>query len=272
MSDMDINATSTHLGALVDDLERRKLRTADLALSSRQLNHWEESGLLFTEAARQDTKQWRSFSLTDFHWVRIVHALREWNIAFDSILALRENFECQIGASADDGRPCSLITALLAEFVITRVGINVLVTDTKQLFLFNPSAQDMLDPDFLAVIQRPHLSVPLMGGFVEQALAQGKRAQRLHVQGLLSNGEQALLKALRMDHVEEIMLLRPDLPPISIRRCEHSSYNEMLESACRLMLEWPYESLHWVSKKGHATNLMFTPWLERRVANGDGSP
>lgn len=271
MSDLDIIAASDHLGALIDELERRELRTADLALSSRQLNHWEESGLLFTEATRQDTKQWRSFSLTDFHWVRIVHALREWNIPFDSILALRENFECQIGASSEHSKPCSLITALLAEFVITRVGINVLVTDTKQLFLFNPSAQDVLDPDFLAVIQRPHLSVPLMGGFVEQALAQGKRAQRLHLQGLLSSGEQGLLKALRMDRVAEITLRRPDLPPISIRRCEHASYNEMLESACRLMLEWPYESLHWASKEGPATNLIFTPWLERRMTEGNGT-
>jgi len=211
----------------------------------------------------REQMSWRLFSLLDFHWVQFVLALRRWNIPFENIVALRHNLSLSIDRDDPQATHQTVFAIVLAEFVITRMNVNVLITQDKQLFLHNLATQELVDPDFLTVLNQPHVSIPLTAGFTEQALVHGSRAERFELPGFLSVGEQALIAALRIDGVSQVDIVPIDLPLVTLQRDDFPSHTAMLRSCVNQFLGWPYEHIGWLDVAGNAYRYDFTAWPER---------
>lgn len=59
------------------------------SVTYRQLNSWEQQGLLTT--SREDERSWRRFSIMDALWVKIIQELREFGLSSEQIKTAKES-------------------------------------------------------------------------------------------------------------------------------------------------------------------------------------
>lgn len=247
----DKNEATKQTHRLLHIFTEPRLRTGDLGLTARQMSYWESSGLIFGQQANRAKDHWRTFSLSDFHWIRIANSLRAWKVSFAVLENLLNNLRIEIPQTewAERGQGSgqsghSVLTALLAEFVITRANIQILITQDGQLFLLNRAPDGAnIDPDYLRILNQPHISFPLVLSFVDHLLVDANKRDRFQVPGLLSAAEHALLNQAQSDKVESIKILSPSLPTSTLRRSEFESFKSYTRAICTALLQEPYREI-----------------------------
>ncbi len=245
------NETVKQTRRLLDIFTEPRLRTGDLGLSARQMSYWESSGLLFSEQDDREKDRWRKFSLTDFHWIRIAICLRAWKISFSTLESLLNNLRLQFHSIGEVNRKQngnqtghSILTAMLAEFVITRANIHILVTQDGQLFLLNRAIDGAsIDPDYLRILNEPHISLPLVLSFVDHLLIDASKRDRFQVPGLLSEAEQTLLNQAKSDKLALVKIISHNLPAFIFRRNQYESFKTYTRAICMGLLQEPYKEI-----------------------------
>lgn len=148
-------------------LERR-WSVSDVNLPYRWINYWDRERLLM-DIEREGTR-WRKFSFIDYVWVRIVCELRAFGLSFDAIRRVKETLAAPLPLEPDlalrktpERSSCNVLLLLVAEAVVTKAPIHVLVRSDGDTLLFNESQAGLYGPELDRFRAAPHLCVPLTG-------------------------------------------------------------------------------------------------------------
>lgn len=69
-------------------LRNKQFPVGKTSISYRNVNHWEEMGLLFDDENRKDG--WRKFSIVELVWLHIIKELREYGMSLEAIKKVKE--------------------------------------------------------------------------------------------------------------------------------------------------------------------------------------
>lgn len=75
-------------------LTKKMFLAKDLPVSYRQINHWNEKGLLIEKT---EMGKWREFSFMEYVWVLMIVKLREWGVGLSQIKSIRDFMASSIG-------------------------------------------------------------------------------------------------------------------------------------------------------------------------------
>ncbi len=78
--------------SLKGHLRDRQFRISNAHVSYRNINHWEEVGLL-SEFIRNEEKGWRRFTLLDLIWIKVIEHFRSFGVGLEEIKKIKESFE-----------------------------------------------------------------------------------------------------------------------------------------------------------------------------------
>lgn len=81
---------SDKLKELHDTVRNRKYTVGDTSSNYRNLNHWQEIGIL-PDGVSNDGKSWKKFNLIELVWLRAVKKMREFGLSLDAIKQVKEN-------------------------------------------------------------------------------------------------------------------------------------------------------------------------------------
>lgn len=154
-------------GLCAQVLERR-WSVSDVGVPPRWINHWDRARVLM-DLEREGTG-WRKFSFIDYVWLRIVCELR----AFGLPLAVVRRVKAVLAAPLPVELPLALretrersaynvLLLLVAEAVVTKAPINLLVRADGETLLYNESQAGAYGAELERFRSAPHLCVPLTG-------------------------------------------------------------------------------------------------------------
>ncbi len=154
-------------GLCAQVLERR-WSVSDVGVPPRWINHWDRARVLM-DLEREGTG-WRKFSFIDYVWLRIVCELR----AFGLPLAVVRRVKAVLAAPLPVELPLALresrersaynvLLLLVAEAVVTKAPINLLVRADGETLLYNENQAGAYGAELERFQSAPHLCVPLTG-------------------------------------------------------------------------------------------------------------
>jgi len=147
-----------------DQILNRNFSVKDLKVPYRNINHWDEKGLLLN--TKREDGQWRKFNFMDCIWIRIVTELRKFGASFALIITLKEILTEKIpfqksDQAGDDIDYYNVLMLLLIETIITRAPISMLLQTSGETFFYNPKQRNEYGDHYKQFIQKPHLSLSL---------------------------------------------------------------------------------------------------------------
>lgn len=153
---------------LCEQVLERRWSVSDVDIPYRWINYWDRERLLM-DIEREGTS-WRKFSFIDYVWVRIVCELRAFGLSFDAIRRVKETlaaplpFEPELALRKTPERSAyNVLLLLIAEAVMTKAPIRLLVRSDGETLLFNESQAGLYGPELDRFRAAPHLCVPLTG-------------------------------------------------------------------------------------------------------------
>lgn len=147
-----------------DQILHRNFSVKDLKVPYRNINHWDEKGLLLH--SKREDGQWRKFNFMDCIWIRIITELRKLGASFSLILTLKEILTEKIpfqkkDRPGDDIGYYNVLMLLLIETIITRSPISILIQTSGLTFFYNPKQQNEYGTHYKQFIQKPHICLSL---------------------------------------------------------------------------------------------------------------
>lgn len=97
-----------------------------------------------------------------------------------------------------------------------------------------------VDPDYLRILNQPHISFPLVLSFVDHLLVDASKRDRFQVPGLLSEAEQTLLNQAKSDKLELVKIISHNSPASIFRRNQYESFKSYTKAICTGLLQEPY--------------------------------
>lgn len=153
---------------LCEQVLERRWSVSKVDIPYRWINHWDRERLLM-DIEREGTS-WRKFSFIDYVWVRIVCELRGFGLPFEAIRRVKETlaaplpFEPELTLRQTPSRSgYNVLLLLIAEAVVTKAPIHLLVRNDGETLLFNESQAGLYGPELDRFRAAPHLCVPLTG-------------------------------------------------------------------------------------------------------------
>jgi DNA-binding transcriptional MerR regulator len=153
---------------LCEQVLERRWSVSDVGVPSRWISHWDRAHVLMD--VEREGAGWRKFSFIDYVWLRIVCELRAFGLALPAvrrvkdILAAPLPVEPQLALRKTRQRSSyNVLLLLIAEAVVTKAPINLLVRPDGETLLFNESQADAYGPELELFRTAPHLCVPLTG-------------------------------------------------------------------------------------------------------------
>ena len=253
------------LETLFGRLEARDLRARDLGISYRQLNHWDTNGLLLQGADRAEGQSWRAFSLLDLFWIRLAQSLRNWGITLEVLRRLKDELEAHLPPPFDpEADPAAtgprVFLLVVAEFVITRVDLNLLVLREGEFLFYNPARQDGYDDATRRFFAQHHLSVSLAAIFHEVLHTHGLGHPLFRLPGFLSPAERDLIRAVKLGQLEFLKIFPLDQVAVEWAPVEPG---EMERDLLRLLVGWPYERIAYRYAGGQTHEMAYVDWNAR---------
>ena len=147
-----------------DQILNRNFSAKDLKVPYRNINHWDEKGLLLN--TRREDGQWRKFNFIDCIWIRILSELRKFGVSFPRIITLKEILTEKVPFQKNDnpGEDVDYYNALmllLIETMITRSSISILFQTDGETFFYNPEQQHEYGAHYKQFVQTPHINISL---------------------------------------------------------------------------------------------------------------
>ncbi len=258
-----------NLMRLIRFLDEPRLRVGDMDISYRQVNYWEEKGLLLGKQERDSHHAWRAFSLVDYYWIRMAVASREWGISFTVLQALREAMEeASPGPLMPAGQAPRALSFLLSEFVVTRLNLNLLISRAGAFTVFNPANQDVFDPSVREFLDRDHLSLSLAAIMRSTLLEHGPNHLLCRLPGLLSAGETALFRDLKLGVTRWVGIIPLEQTLHERKRTGEGPDADLLRFYIDHLVGWPYERIEYRNDGGAVQTLTWREWSLRLEETG----
>ncbi len=153
---------------LCEQVLERRWSVSDVGVPSRWISHWDRARVLM-DVEREGTG-WRKFSFIDYVWLRIVCELRAFGLALPAIrrvktiLAAPLPVEPQLALRKTRERSSyNVLLLLIAEAVVTKAPINLLIRADGETLLYNESQAGAYGPELELFRTAPHVCVPLTG-------------------------------------------------------------------------------------------------------------
>lgn len=239
---------------LCEQVLERRWSVSDVGVPPRWISHWDRARVLMD--VEREGAGWRKFSFIDYVWLRIVCELRALGLALPSvrrvkdILAAPLPVEPQLALRKTRQRSAyNVLLLLIAEAVVTKAPINLLVRADGETLLHNESQAGMYGPELEHFRSAPHVCVPLTGMLGEMIrrnsidfivpripLLSGTEAETL-----------ALLRAGRLKHLEAILASGESLTVIPPENPDPATAERTLLE--RLMLH-PYREIRYETDDG----------------------
>lgn len=157
---------------LCEQVLERRWSVSDVNIPYRWINYWDRERLLM-DIEREGTS-WRKFSFIDYVWVRIVCELRAFGLSFDAIRRVKETLAAPLPAEpglslrkTKERSSYNVLLLLVAEAVLTKAPIHLLVRSDGETLLFNEQHAGLYGPELDRFRAAPHLCVPLTGMLAE---------------------------------------------------------------------------------------------------------
>lgn len=259
---------------IIRNLEEPNLRVKDLDINYRQANYWEEKNLFYEGYSRSRETSWRKFSLLDYFWIKLVSNLRSWGVSFESLKKLKSELETPIGRVEEKSLlglfseeksigTLRVFPLLLAEFVVSRLNINLLATQKDRFCLFNPSHQEFLDPEIIDILNHTHISVSIADLFREMLFQKGVDQPSFQIRGLYSKEEMDLYRLIRFGIAEEVSIYPLHQVKKSSNKLPGDSYDKFLKFYADNILGWPYERLEYIESGSNPKTIECLTWEQR---------
>jgi DNA-binding transcriptional MerR regulator len=193
---------------LCEQVLERRWSVSDVGVPARWISHWDRAGVLM-EVEREGSG-WRKFSFIDYVWLRIVCELRAFGAPLLAIRRVKDLLaaplpvEPQLTLRKTRQRSSyNVLLLLIAEAVVTKASINLLIRADGAMLLFNESQAGAYGAELEVWRSTPHLCVPLTGML-------GEMIRRNSIDfivpriPLLSRPEAEVLALLREDRLRRI--------------------------------------------------------------------
>ncbi len=146
----------------------RRWSVSDVGVPSRWISHWDRAGILM-DVEREGTG-WRKFSFIDYVWLKIVCELRAFGLALPAIRCVKDILAAPLPVEPQlalrktpQHSAYNVLLLLIAEAVVTKAPINLLVRADGETLLYNESQADAYGSELELFRTAPHLCVPLTG-------------------------------------------------------------------------------------------------------------
>jgi DNA-binding transcriptional MerR regulator len=146
----------------------RRWSVSDVGVPSRWISHWDRAHVLM-DVEREGTG-WRKFSFIDYVWLRIVCELRGFGLALPAIRRVKEILAAPLPVEprlvlrkTQQRSSYNVLLLLIAEAVVTKAPINLLVRADGETLLYNENQADAYGTELELFRTAPHVCVPLTG-------------------------------------------------------------------------------------------------------------
>lgn len=153
---------------LCEQVLERRWSVSDVGVPARWISHWDRARVLMD--IERAGAGWRKFSFIDYTWLRIVCELRAFGLSLAAVRRVKAVLAAPLPAepllALRTGRERSTYNVLLllvAEAVVTKAPINLLVRADGETLLYNESQAGAYGPELEEFRAAPHLCVPLTG-------------------------------------------------------------------------------------------------------------
>jgi DNA-binding transcriptional MerR regulator len=191
-----------------DQILNRGFSVKDLKVPYRNINHWDEKGLLLN--TKREDGQWRKFNFMDCIWIRIVSELRNFGVSFPKIITLKEILIEKVPFQTHDESKgdidyYNVLMLLLVETIISRSPISILLQTSGETFLYNAQQQNEYGAHYRKFVRSPHISISLPYIFCQFIIKNdiGLFKEKLPI---ITKDEQEVLTKLRSYSVCELTL------------------------------------------------------------------
>ena len=194
-----------------DQILNRGFSVKDLKVPYRNINHWDEKGLLLN--TRREGGQWRKFNFMDCIWIRIVTELRKFGVSFSTIVALKEILSEKVPLqthqeSQEDMDYYNVLMLLLIETIISRSPISILLQNSGETFFYNAQQQHEYGAHYRQFVRTPHISISLPYIFC-QFITENDIGLFREKLPIITKDEHEVLTKLRNFSIRELTLQSP---------------------------------------------------------------
>lgn len=248
---------------LCEQVIERRWSVSDVGVPARWIGHWDRAGVLM-EVEREGSG-WRKFSFIDYVWLRIVCELRAFGVPLPAIRRVKDLLaaplpvEPQLALRKTRQRSSyNVLLLLIAEAVVTKASINLLLRADGAILLFNESQAGAYGAELEVWRSTPHLCVPLTGML-------GEMIRRNSIDfivpriPLLSRPEAevlALLREERLRRIDAVLASGETVPVLAPGAVESAAAERMLLE--QLMLH-PYREIRYETDDGKQVSFPAPP-------------
>ena len=110
------------------ELNEQKYKIDDKRLSSRLLNHWYKTGIIYDD--RTDGKGWKKFSVSELVWIQIIFKLRKFGLDLNRIKLVKNYID--IYNKLDESSNCLLLDFYIMVALHSSIPIKLIVFESGQ--------------------------------------------------------------------------------------------------------------------------------------------
>lgn len=136
-----------------EELNKQKYKIDYKRLSSRLLNHWYKTGIVYDD--RIDGKGWKKFSVSELIWVQIVIKLRKFGLDLNRIKLAKNHID--IYNKLDESSNCLLLDFYIMVVLHSSIPIKLIVFESgqaeivRQIDLNIANQMGMIPEDFIMI-------------------------------------------------------------------------------------------------------------------------
>lgn len=239
---------------LCEQVLERRWSVSDVGVPYRWINYWDRERLLL-DIEREGTS-WRKFSFIDYIWVRMICELREFGLSFDAIRRVKDALAAPLPVEPEvalrktrERSSYNILLLLIAEAVVTKAPIHLLVRCNGETLLFNENHAGLYGQELDRFRAGPHLCVPLTGmlGEIVRRNAIDFIAPKIP---LLTPSEVEVLTLLRQGALTELEAIGENDQPIKIIADGAYDRAESERMLIERMMLRPYRQVRYETKDG----------------------
>lgn len=135
------------------ELNEQKYKIDDKRLSSRLLNHWYKTGIIYDD--RIDGKGWKKFSISELVWIQIVFKMRKFGLDLNRIKLAKNHID--IYNKLDESSNCLLLDFYIVVATHSSIPIKLIVFESgqaeivRQIDLDIANQMGMVPEDFIMI-------------------------------------------------------------------------------------------------------------------------
>ncbi len=233
-------------------VNERFIKSNEIGVSARNLNYYKNKGLLFS-SIKYDKHDHILFSFSDYGWFQIIIKLRKFDIGLSTIKEIKEILDTTVPfdefmnelkhserllskmpdeikedliellhsdfdwKEIDVRVPINLISLLLAEAIVTRKLMTLMVTPEGEVYFFSPEDINELNKDdsYTQFLSHTHVSISLTE-IIKSFISEFNIGATVNKLMLLDEREALIIRILQEEKIESLTVQVDDKKKINL--------------------------------------------------------